>query len=63
MNAALANNLGNMLNRTLTLLHKNCGGEVVADVVAEFPEDAPLRVLARCGGGGEVTWTQQKNEG
>jgi hypothetical protein len=28
VNAALANNLGNMLNRTLNLLHKNCGGEV-----------------------------------
>lgn len=28
MNAALANNLGNMLNRTLTLVQKNCGGQV-----------------------------------
>lgn len=62
MNAALANNLGNMLNRTLTLLHKNCGGEVVADVLAEFPEDAPLRVLARWGQGRGGTWTQRNEE-
>ncbi|GFH32665.1 uncharacterized protein HaLaN_31919, partial [Haematococcus lacustris] len=27
VNAALANNLGNMLNRTLNLLHKYCQGQ------------------------------------
>jgi methionyl-tRNA synthetase len=28
VNSELANNLGNLLNRTLTLLEKNCGGKV-----------------------------------
>lgn len=28
VNAALANNIGNLLNRTLTLVEKNCGGKV-----------------------------------
>lgn len=28
VNAALANNIGNMLNRTLNLITKNCGGVI-----------------------------------
>lgn len=31
VNSELANNLGNLLNRTLTLLERNCGGKVPAE--------------------------------
>jgi hypothetical protein len=51
VNAALANNVGNMLNRTLGLLRKNCAGVLPASA-ADLPEDNPLReAAARCGAG------------
>lgn len=45
VNASLANNIGNMLNRTLTLLLKNCEGQLVIDSEAALDPDHPLRVL------------------
>lgn len=45
VNAALANDIGNLLNRTLNLLKKNCGGALPI-AAAELPEDHPLRVMA-----------------
>ena len=50
VNAALANNLGNMLQRTLSLLARDFGGRLVVDTASGLPEDLPLRVLARCEG-------------
>jgi len=47
VNAALANNIGNMLNRTLNLLHKNCDGQVVLDLDTGLPQDLPLRSFAQ----------------
>ncbi|KAK9809086.1 hypothetical protein WJX72_009193 [[Myrmecia] bisecta] len=44
VNASLANDLGNLLNRTVNLLQKSCGGEVRFDV-ATAPADHPLRAL------------------
>lgn len=46
VNAALANDIGNLLNRTLNLLKKNCNGQMPADAV-EIPETSPLRQLAQ----------------
>lgn len=37
--------MGNLLNRTLNLLRKNCGGALPVDTSA-IPEDHPLRALA-----------------
>ncbi|PSC70792.1 methionine-tRNA mitochondrial [Micractinium conductrix] len=45
VNASLANDVGNLLNRTLNLLKKNCGGEIPLDT-AGIPADHPLRALA-----------------
>lgn len=45
VNANLANDIGNLLNRTLNLLKKNCGGKLPVDA-ASLPEDHPLRALA-----------------
>ncbi|KAL4424484.1 hypothetical protein ABPG77_006793 [Micractinium sp. CCAP 211/92] len=45
VNANLANDVGNLLNRTLNLLKKNCGGELPLDSAA-VPDDHPLRALA-----------------
>lgn len=45
VNANLANDVGNLLNRTLNLLKKNCGGELPLDSGA-VPADHPLRALA-----------------
>lgn len=42
VNAFLANTVGNMLNRTLNLLAKNCEGKVPCDTAA-LPQDHPLR--------------------
>lgn len=46
VNAALANDIGNLLNRTLNLLKKNCGGTLPADSSA-VPEASPVRQLAQ----------------
>ena len=47
VNAALANNIGNMLNRSLNLLAKNCEGAVLLDTRDGVPQDHPLRLLAK----------------
>ena len=45
VNSDLANTVGNLLNRTLGLLKKNCGGSVPGDAAA-IPQDHPLRSCA-----------------
>ena len=45
VNADLANTFGNLLNRTLGLLKKNCGGAVPGDAASIAP-DHPLRSFA-----------------
>ena len=45
VNADLANTVGNLLNRTLGLLKKNCGGAVPGDAAA-IPPEHPLRSFA-----------------
>ncbi|GAB4819284.1 hypothetical protein N2152v2_006330 [Parachlorella kessleri] len=45
VNAGLANDVGNLLNRTLNLLKKNCGGTVPVSA-ADIAADHPLRALA-----------------
>lgn len=47
VNAALANNIGNMLQRSLSLLARDYGGKLVVDTGSGLPEDHPLRILAR----------------
>ena len=46
-NAYLANSLGNMLQRALTMVHKHCGGAVPAPTDALEPIDAALLARAR----------------
>ena len=41
-NAALANNLGNLLNRSLNLLKKNCASRMPC-AAASIPEEHPVR--------------------
>lgn len=36
MNAHLANDIGNLLNRTLNLLHKFCGGTIPHDSAGQL---------------------------
>jgi methionyl-tRNA synthetase len=45
VNAALANDIGNLLNRTLGLLAKNCGG-TLPTAASSIAADNPLRQLA-----------------
>eukprot|EP00891_Asterochloris_glomerata_P002086 jgi/Astpho2/2086/fgenesh1_pm.00038_%23_66_t len=45
VNASLANDIGNLLNRSLGLLKKNCGAAMPADASA-IPQSNPLRALA-----------------
>ena len=45
VNAFLANSVGNLLNRTLGLLRKNCAGTLPASAAA-VPADNPLRAVA-----------------
>lgn len=47
VNASLANNIGNMLNRTLSLLLKNCEGKLVVDSDVSLSPDHPLRILVK----------------
>ena len=53
VNANLANDVGNLLNRTLNLLKKNAGGSVPVDAVA-IPADHPLRAVVDEQVGGET---------
>ena len=46
VNSDLANNLGNLLNRTLNMVNKYCEGRIPAPAT-EGPEDAPLLGKAR----------------
>jgi hypothetical protein len=45
VNAYLANSIGNLLNRTLGLLKKNCSGQLPASA-DDVPADNPLRAVA-----------------
>ena len=45
VNASLANDIGNLLNRTLGLLAKNCGS-TLSIAAATIPATHPLRELA-----------------
>jgi methionyl-tRNA synthetase len=53
LNADLANDLGNLLNRTLKMAHKYCQGVVPDLSGAEIPDDCPLKV-AGCSLGEEA---------
>ncbi|DBA97107.1 TPA: hypothetical protein ACH3X1_014878 [Trebouxia sp. C0004] len=46
VNAALANDIGNLLNRTLNLLKKNCGSAMPADS-SQVPDNSPVRHTAQ----------------
>ena len=46
VNSDLANTVGNLLNRTLGLLKKNCGGEVPGDAAAIAADHALRRCAA-----------------
>ena len=46
VNAALANDIGNLLNRTLNLLKKNCGSTMPADCSC-IPDNSPVRHTAQ----------------
>ena len=37
VNATLVNDVGNCLNRTLGLLHKNCSGQLPGDAACNLP--------------------------
>ncbi|MBD1863469.1 MULTISPECIES: methionine--tRNA ligase [Trichocoleus] len=45
LNADLANDLGNLLNRTLKMVYKYCDGKVPAVVGAEVAADHPLKAI------------------
>ena len=45
VNAALANSVGNLANRALNLVFKNCGGALPA-AAADVPAAHPLRAAA-----------------
>jgi methionyl-tRNA synthetase len=47
LNADLANDLGNLLNRTLTMAGRYCGGKVPAIDRAAIPEDHTLKRLGQ----------------
>ncbi|MCG9892528.1 MAG: methionine--tRNA ligase [Thermosynechococcaceae cyanobacterium MS004] len=50
VNADLANDLGNLLNRTLKMALKYCEGKVPSIQSADIPEDIPLVQLAKSAG-------------
>jgi methionyl-tRNA synthetase len=45
LNADLANGLGNLLNRTMKMAHKYCGGYVPDLQAADLPRDHPLKTI------------------
>ncbi|MBD2209223.1 methionine--tRNA ligase [Nostoc linckia FACHB-104] len=45
LNADLANDLGNLLNRTLNMVKKYCGGNVPSIAHEAIPADNPLKVI------------------
>jgi methionyl-tRNA synthetase len=47
VNADLANNLGNLVNRTLNMAKKYCQGQVPNCHAADIPADNPLKVLGQ----------------
>ncbi len=47
LNADLANDLGNLFNRSLAMTHKYCGGEVPVPDEAEEMEDVEIKKLGR----------------
>lgn len=50
LTADLANDLGNLLNRTLTMARKFCGGQVPPLQSADIPADNPLKVIGLTAG-------------
>ncbi|AKG21886.1 methionine--tRNA ligase [Calothrix sp. 336/3] len=46
LNADLANDLGNLLNRTLNMVKKYCGGNLPAITNEDIPNDNPLKAIA-----------------
>ncbi|MDJ0746132.1 MAG: methionine--tRNA ligase [Xenococcaceae cyanobacterium MO_167.B27] len=47
LNADLANNLGNLLNRTLGMLKKYCQGNGPSLTTADYPETHPLKTIGK----------------
>ncbi len=48
LNSELANNIGNLAQRTLSMIHKNCGGQVPDPTPAgSRPQDAQIRELVQ----------------
>ena len=47
LNADLANNLGNLLNRTLGMLKKYCQGNCPQLTAADYPETHPLKLIGQ----------------
>ncbi len=47
LNADLAKNLGNLLNRTLGMLKKYCQGNGPQLTAADYPEDHPLKIIGK----------------
>ena len=45
VNADLAKNLGNLLNRNLNMIKKYCGGSVPSITSEDVPDDNPLKVI------------------
>lgn len=48
LNADLANDLGNLLNRTLNMVQKYCAGSVSENTIKNIPLDHPLRTIGLC---------------
>jgi methionyl-tRNA synthetase len=45
LNADLANDLGNLLNRTLNMVKKYCAGNIPSIASEDIPEDHPLKII------------------
>ena len=45
VNASLANDVGNLLNRTLKMFRKNCEGVIDYDISLSFDADHPIRAI------------------
>ncbi|WP_017654556.1 methionine--tRNA ligase [Fortiea contorta] len=48
LNADLANDLGNLLNRTLNMVKKYCAGNVPTIAHTAIPADSPLKAIGLC---------------
>lgn len=59
LNADLANDLGNLLNRTLGMVQKYCQGSISSLTAADIPDDNPLKMIGT-GLGDRVTQAYEK---